>query len=175
MITNKDMPIYSPLNNVNEKLNIQDLLLNKINYTEKKIIINDTDDNNNNDNIISRNVNVILKQNTQTSYTHLINDCATTNKKPNIKKDEYYDIIIKRKEEGQSEEENIENLIKNIKIKMDNVQQQILTTKLNWQVVWSSLPNTNDYDIEDEDLKFIEDINKKLQPYIDDDTKELHL
>ena len=108
MITNKGLSIEDP---INLKKNIDILLLRNINYSEEEIV----------NNIVSRNVNFYLEESADNTFDSIVvNEC-----KQQEKTVDYENLILKIRPESSDEEEDINQLLKNIDNSIGEISDKI--------------------------------------------------
>lgn len=108
MITNKGLSIEDP---INLKKNINTLLLRNINYSEQVMP----------NNIISRNVNFYLDEPADNSFDSIVvNEC-----KQQEKTVDYDNLILKIRPESSDEEEDLNQLLKNIDNDIGEISDKI--------------------------------------------------
>jgi hypothetical protein len=108
MITNKGLSIEDP---INLKKNIDILLLRNINYFEQVMP----------NNIISRNVNFYLEESVDNTFDSIVvNEC-----KQQEKTVDYENLILKIRPESSDEEEDINQLLKNIDDSIGEISDKI--------------------------------------------------
>ena len=108
MITNKGLSIEDP---INLKKNINTLLLRNINYSEQVMP----------NNIISRNVNFYLDEPADNSFDSIVvNEC-----KQQEKTVDYDNLILKIRPESSDEEEDLNQLLKDIDNDIGEISDKI--------------------------------------------------
>jgi hypothetical protein len=108
MITNKGLSIEDP---INLKKNIDILLLRNINYFEQVMP----------NNIISRNVKFYLEESVDNTFDSIVvNEC-----KQQEKTVDYENLILKIRPESSDEEEDINQLLKNIDDSIGEISDKI--------------------------------------------------
>ena len=153
MITNKDIILESPLNS---NLNINDTLLLNLNYKEEK----------KDDNKINRNSTYLIKKNESIFNKVIKNNCLEDEELFEFPmQDLYREFILNRNESQDSGEENLDELIENMKQKNTRLEQQIMKLNKDIIVKKSTIPN---FEIDPEDEKTLKDINNLLQNFIDE-------
>ena len=108
MITNKGLSIEDP---INFEKNINTLLLRNINYSKEVMP----------DNIISRNVNFYLEESANNSFDSIVvNEC-----KQQEKTVDYESLILKIRPESSDEEEDLNQLLKDIDNSIGEISDKI--------------------------------------------------
>lgn len=161
MISQKYQPFQIPLT---IGLDINDLLIPDINYKEIKV-----------DGHIDRSVNYVIDKQ-ENVFNKIINDCEDSKIFDIDKKSIYNELILEKKTDEEGEEEDIETLIKNMQEKNDKIQNQIMRLKKFIFITKSVLPGDNpEYNLSPDDIKFLENINKLLEEFVNDENKKLNL
>jgi hypothetical protein len=121
MITNKGLSIEDP---INLKKNINTLLLRNINYSEQVMP----------GNIISRNVNFYLDEPVDNSFDSIVvNEC-----KQQEKTVDYDNLILKIRPESSDEEEDLNQLLKNIDNDIGEISDKINKHNATLFSIWAN-------------------------------------
>jgi len=121
MITNKGLSIEDP---INLKKNIDILLLRNINYSEQVMP----------NNIISRNVNFYLEESANNSFDSIVvNEC-----KQQEKTVDYDNLILKIRPESSDEEEDLNQLLKNIDNDIGEISDKINKHNATLFSIWAN-------------------------------------
>ncbi len=149
MISDKLLNTDYPLNN---KININELLFNKIEYTKKTEEFNNVFNDKKSDTLILRNINTNKKkENKSVNYNYILNNCKTET--PIIKKtmeEDYHNTVIDVPNSGDDDNDNIDKLIQVIMGEISYINNQINNMSLS-----NFIMKPDDFVLDNEDDKVI--------------------
>ncbi|MCJ7801934.1 MAG: hypothetical protein MUP82_06210 [Candidatus Marinimicrobia bacterium] len=164
-------PLSGIFNNNDDDIDIEKLLLNKIDYTREEI---GTGDNS----IISRNVNGLQPEIKQNMYTHISENCVEETVYVESLADKYNRLIKKKQscESSQGIDENIDNLIANTRSEILNLEIGMIKFRSVWRSLYASIPADQLGRIDVNDALDIKNIQQMLDNVADyDGYKKINL
>jgi hypothetical protein len=169
LISSKLSILEQPLNTL---LNIEDVLIPKINYTSVKLAKNTstTTSTNTDKYIISRNISneyndSITSNLDNDTYNYIVDDFQKIdNPEKETLEEIYTNVILEKQTKGESDgDEDIDILIQNITSEISNINDQIKDNITITQILLANTPDNKNYS--EDDIKFIRDLTKLLNEY----------
>lgn len=163
MITDKISKFDPPLNYSSTDIDINKLLLNKIEYEKSTI----------DDSITTRTVKGYSNDVDDNTFTYILNDCEKENIFDDTLEDKYERLIKNNQtcesskdqtvcQDPESMDENLDNLIKNITNEISAINRKISKIRFIWKANYAYLKK----DIEEDDKQIFELSNKILEEFI---------
>ena len=171
LISSKLSILEQPLNTL---LNIEDVLIPKINYTSVKLAKNvntSTSTSTNTDKyIISRNISneyndSITSNLDNDTYNYIVDDFQKIdNPEKETLEEIYTNVILEKQTKGESDgDEDIDILIQNITSEISNINDQIKDNITITQILLANTPDGKSYSVDD--INFISDLTELLNKY----------
>jgi hypothetical protein len=171
LISSKLSILEQPLNTL---LNIEDVLIPKINYTSVKLAKNvntSTSTSTSTDKyIISRNISneyndSITSNLDNDTYNYIVDDFQKIdNPEKETLEEIYTNVILEKQTKGESDgDEDIDILIQNITSEISNINDQIKDNITITQILLANTPDGKNYSVDD--IKFIRDLTELLNEY----------
>jgi len=169
LISSKLSILEQPLNTL---LNIEDVLIPKINYTSVKLAKNtSTSTSTSTDKyIISRNISneyndSITSNLDNDTYNYIVDDFQKIdNPEKETLEEIYTNVILEKQTKGESDgDEDIDILIQNITSEISNINDQIKDNITITQILLANTPDNKNYS--DDDITFIRELTKLLNKY----------
>lgn len=171
LISSKLSILEQPLNTL---LNIEDVLIPKINYTSVKLAKNvntSTSTSTSTDKyIISRNISneyndSITSNLDNDTYNYIVDDFQKIdNPEKETLEEIYTNVILEKQTKGESDgDEDIDILIQNITSEISNINDQIKDNITITQILLANTPDGKSYSVDD--INFISDLTELLNKY----------
>jgi len=171
LISSKLSILEQPLNTL---LNIEDVLIPKINYTSVKLAKNTststTTSTSTDKYIISRNISneyndSITSNLDNDTYNYIVDDFQKIdNPEKETLEEIYTNVILEKQTKGESDgDEDIDILIQNITSEISNINDQIKDNITITQILLANTPDNKNYS--DDDITFIRELTKLLNKY----------
>ena len=169
LISSKLSILEQPLNTL---LNIEDVLIPKINYTSVKLAKNTstTTSTNTDKYIISRNISneyndSITSNLDNDTYNYIVDDFQKIdNPEKETLEEIYTNVILEKQTKGESDgDEDIDILIQNITSEISNINDQIKDNITITQILLANTPDGKSYSVDD--INFISDLTELLNKY----------
>jgi len=171
LISSKLSILEQPLNTL---LNIEDVLIPKINYTSVKLAKNTststTTSTSTDKYIISRNISneyndSITSNLDNDTYNYIVDDFQKIdNPEKETLEEIYTNVILEKQTKGESDgDEDIDILIQNITSEISNINDQIKDNITITQILLANTPDNKNYS--DDDINFIRDLTELLNEY----------
>jgi len=171
LISSKLSILEQPLNTL---LNIEDVLIPKINYTSVKLAKNvntsTTTSTSTDKYIISRNISneyndSITSNLDNDTYNYIVDDFQKIdNPEKETLEEIYTNVILEKQTKGESDgDEDIDILIQNITSEISNINDQIKDNITITQILLANTPDNKNYS--DDDINFIRELTELLNEY----------
>ena len=169
LISSKLSILEQPLNTL---LNIEDVLIPKINYTSVKLAKNTstTTSTNTDKYIISRNISneyndSITSNLDNDTYNYIVDDFQKIdNPEKETLEEIYTNVILEKQTKGESDgDEDIDILIQNITSEISNINDQIKDNITITQILLANTQDNKNYSVDD--INFINSLTKLLNEY----------
>jgi hypothetical protein len=171
LISSKLSILEQPLNTL---LNIEDVLIPKINYTSVKLAKNTststTTSTSTDKYIISRNISneyndSITSNLDNDTYNYIVDDFQKIdNPEKETLEEIYTNVILEKQTKGESDgDEDIDILIQNITSEISNINDQIKDNITITQILLANTPDNKNYS--DDDITFINSLTELLNKY----------
>lgn len=169
LISSKLSILEQPLNTL---LNIEDVLIPKINYTSVKLAknVNTSTSTNTDKYIISRNISneyndSITSNLDNDTYNYIVDDFQKIdNPEKETLEEIYTNVILEKQTKGESDgDDDIDTLIQNITSEISNINDQIKDNITITQILLANTQDNKNYS--DADIKFIDRLTDLLNKY----------
>ena len=169
LISSKLSILEQPLNTL---LNIEDVLIPKINYTSVKLAKNtNTNTTTNTDKyIISRNISneyndSITSNLDNDTYNYIVDDFQKIdNPEKETLEEIYTNVILEKQTKGESDgDDDIDTLIQNITSEISNINDQIKDNITITQILLANTQDNKNYSVDD--INFIRQLTELLNKY----------
>ena len=169
LISSKLSILEQPLNTL---LNIEDVLIPKINYTSVKLAknVNTSTSTNTDKYIISRNISneyndSITSNLDNDTYNYIVDDFQKIdNPEKETLEEIYTNVILEKQTKGESDgDDDIDTLIQNITSEISNINDQIKDNITITQILLANTQDNKNYSVDD--INFIRQLTELLNKY----------
>ena len=169
LISSKLSILEQPLNTL---LNIEDVLIPKINYTSVKLAknVNTSTSTNTDKYIISRNISneyndSITSNLDNDTYIYIVDDFQKIdNPEKETLEEIYTNVILEKQTKGESDgDDDIDTLIQNITSEISNINDQIKDNITITQILLANTQDNKNYSVDD--INFIRQLTELLNKY----------